>query len=85
MSKNILITGGLGYIGSHSCVELIAAGYTPIIIDNLSNSQRNVFDCLKTLTKNDEIIFIEADIKDQKTLNFAFEKYKPISVMHFAG
>ena len=49
--KKILITGGLGYIGSHTVVELYNAGYEAVIIDNLSNSQREVLDRLETITK----------------------------------
>ena len=85
MLKNVLVTGGLGYIGSHACVELISAGYNPIILDNLSNCKEDVFSRLKTLTQKDDIIFIKGDVANIQTLNNIFKKYSPISVMHFAG
>ena len=85
MNKNVLVTGGLGYIGSHACVELIASGYTPVIIDNLSNSKESVHELLKTLTQQDDIPFIKGDICHQATLDDVFESYNPIAVMHFAG
>ncbi len=84
MSKNIIVTGGLGYIGSHSCVELIDHGYTPILIDNLSNSKKDVLDRLCKIT-GQNIVFYEEDIRNREALDSIFEKHHPLSVIHFAG
>ena len=80
----ILVTGGLGYIGSHCLVALISAGYELIVIDNLSNSS---LDTLKRVQKIIEgnIIFVEGDIRDETLLNGMFDKYPIDSVIHFAG
>jgi len=80
----VLVTGGLGYIGSHSCVELVSAGYTPVIIDNLSNSKRSVLDRLGIITGT-HIPFYEGDIRDHQLLDQIFKQEKPQSVMHFAA
>jgi UDP-glucose 4-epimerase len=82
--QKILVTGGLGYIGSHICVELVNAGYTPVIIDNLCNSKRSIHDRLKDITKAD-IVFYEGDIRDFNFLNDVFHKEKPQSVIHLAA
>jgi len=84
MSKTIIITGGLGYIGSHTCIELIANGYTPIIIDNLSNAKRSVLDRLVAITGHD-IVFYEEDIRNRAAIDTIFKTHNPSSVIHFAG
>jgi UDP-glucose 4-epimerase len=84
MTSRILVTGGLGYIGSHTCVELINAGHTPIIIDNLATSKRSVLDHLEEITGQD-ITFFDGDIRDHALLDHIFKDEKPDSVMHFAG
>lgn len=84
MSKNIIVTGGLGYIGSHSCVELIEHGYTPIIIDNLCNSKKEALGRLYKITGQD-VVFYEEDIRNREALDSIFEKHNPLSVIHFAG
>ncbi|MFC0180971.1 UDP-glucose 4-epimerase GalE [Thorsellia kenyensis] len=81
---NILVTGGLGYIGSHTCIELINAGYHPIVFDNLSNAKKQVIDRIKTITGK-EITFVEGDIRDESALSSLFEKYQFNCVIHFAG
>ena len=85
MNKNILVTGGLGYIGSHVCVELTNDGFTPIILDNCCNSNPEVLDRLCQLTGKNEIIFYKGDIRDTALLNSIFENHSIDSVMHFAG
>ena len=67
----ILVTGGAGYIGSHTCVELLNAGYEVIGLDNFSNSKRSVLDRLKQIT-NKEINFYEGDMLDKKILEKIF-------------
>ena len=80
----ILVTGGLGYIGSHTIVELIESGYEVIIIDNLSNSKIETLDKLKKITGKD-ILFYEKDVCDKKALREIFSKHKIDGVIHFAG
>ncbi len=85
MSKNILVTGGAGYIGSHTVAELAAAGYAPVILDNLSNSHVSVIDNLRALT-GQELPFFELDCTDPKALNEVFVTAGPIAgVIHFAA
>lgn len=81
----ILVTGGTGYIGSHTVVELINAGYEPIIVDNLSNSNINVLDGIKAITGVTPI-FENIDCKDYTSLDRFFEKYPGIkAIINFAA
>ena len=80
----ILVTGGAGYIGSHTCVELIESGYTPIVYDNLSNSSTVALDRVKTIT-GQEVTFVEGDIRDSETLQQVIKSHKIEAVIHFAG
>jgi len=82
--KKILVTGGLGYIGSHTCVELLNAGYTPVIVDNLVNSKISILDRLKQITGQD-IKFYEGDIRDHLLMNSIFETENLDAVLHFAA
>lgn len=82
--KEILVTGGLGYIGSHTCIELLDNNYKVIVIDNLYNSNKAVIDKIKDITRKD-IIFYEGDIRDEKILNKIFSENKIYGVIHFAG
>ncbi len=82
--KNVLVTGGTGYIGSHTVVELIKAGYRPIIVDNLSNSKRDVVGKIAKITGVTPI-FYQADILDYEALDKIFSSYSIDSVIHFAG
>lgn len=82
--KNILVTGGLGYIGSHTVVELVKNGFNPIIIDNLSNSEIMVLDRLKSICGS-EIPFVKADVCDVQTLNDVIQKHQIDGVIHFAA
>ena len=81
---NILVTGGAGYIGSHTCIELLAAGYTPIVLDNLCNSSTVSLDRVEQITGK-KITFIEGDVRDPKILDDTFSKYHIYGVIHFAG
>ena len=80
----ILVTGGCGYIGSHTSVELLNNGYEIVIIDNLSNSKKDVIDKIKEITKKD-FKFYEADVCDKETLEKIFTENKIDAVIHFAG
>lgn len=86
MSKErILVTGGTGYIGSHTAVELINAGYDVVIIDNLSNSNREVLDGIKAIT-GVRPAFVEADCTDKVGLRRLFEDYPGIKgIINFAA
>ena len=81
---NILVTGGTGYIGSHTSVELLNAGYDIVVIDNLSNSKIEVVDKIKKIT-NKEFKFYEGDCCDKETLSKIFNENKIDAVIHFAG
>ena len=80
----VLVTGGAGYIGTHTCIELYKAGYEFIVYDNLCNSSR---EALKRVEKiiGKSVIFVEGDIRDKEALQSVFEKYDIDSVIHFAG
>ena len=81
---SILVTGGTGYIGSHTVVELSEAGYDTVIIDNLSNSSKESLKRVEELTGK-QIKFYEADIRDRAALDRIFAENKIDSVIHFAG
>lgn len=81
---NILLTGGTGYIGSHTAVVLIEAGHKVVLFDNLSNSRRDVVNRLKRIT-NQSIPFVEGDIRDTLLLSKTIKDYQVDSVIHFAG
>lgn len=80
----VLVTGGTGYIGSHTVVELIESGYEPIIIDNLSNSKIEVLDKLEEITGK-RVKFYQNDVCDMEALNKIFDENDIEAVMHFAG
>jgi len=82
--RAILVTGGLGYIGSHTCVVLAEAGYKPVIVDNLSNSKAAVLPRIRELAKVD-IAFHKADIRDRAAMEKIIAKERVGSVVHFAG
>lgn len=84
MSKKVLVTGGAGYIGSHTCVELINSGFEPIIIDNFNNSERFVIDRLEEIT-GEKIDIIEGDCADFDFLKSALGGTKLIGCIHFAA
>lgn len=80
----ILVTGGAGYIGSHTCVELLNAGYEVVILDNFYNSCPESLNRIKELTGKD-FKFYECDIRDRAGLDKVFEENKIDAVIHFAG
>jgi len=80
----VLVTGGAGYIGSHTCVELLEAGHEVFVIDNLSNGHEAALDRVRNIT-NSELQFINADIRDANALDKIFNNFEPDSVIHFAG
>ena len=80
----ILVTGGAGYIGSHTIVELLNNNHEVIIIDNLSNSSRESINRIEDITQK-KVEFYEADVRDIDALNQIFEKNKIDAVIHFAG
>ena len=80
----ILVTGGTGFIGSHTVVELLNENYEVVIIDNFSNSKPNVVDKIKTIT-NKEFKFYEGDVCDKDLLQTIFNENKIDAVIHFAG
>ena len=84
MSTKILVTGGAGYIGSHTCVELLAAGFTPVIVDNLINSKREAVARIARIAGR-EPIYIEADVRDVQALDRVFATHAIDAVIHFAG
>ena len=80
----ILVTGGAGYIGSHTCVELLNEGYEVVVVDNLYNASEKALERVKEITGK-PLTFYKADLLDQKTLDQIFDKEKPEAVIHFAG
>lgn len=83
-SKKILVTGGAGYIGSHTLIELIAAGFTPVVYDNLSNSSPASLARVQEIV-GQSIEFIEGDILDTQLLAKTFAAHDFTAVIHFAG
>ena len=84
MTKNIMLTGGLGFIGSHTAIELINKGYSVFIIDNLSNSSESVVEDIKAITGK-EVFFCEGDIRDELMVGRFLQANEIDSVVHFAG
>ncbi len=80
----ILVTGGCGYIGSHTCVELLEGGYEIVVVDNFSNSKPEVIDKIKEITKKD-FKFYEGNVCDKDLMNQIFNEEKIDAVIHFAG
>ncbi|EPP26204.1 UDP-glucose 4-epimerase GalE [Vibrio fluvialis] len=81
---DVLITGGMGYIGSHTCVQMIAAGMTPIMVDNLCNAKAEVLNRIEALTGG-RPAFYQGDIRDEAFLDSVFAKHDVQAVIHFAG
>lgn len=80
----ILVAGGAGYIGSHTCIELIAAGYDVVVLDNLQNSSLNVLARIEKISKI-KISFENVDLRDIYALEKVFKKHQITAVIHFAG
>ena len=87
MTKNsmkVLVTGGAGFIGSHTIVELLSAGMSPVIVDDFRNSKPFILDRLREITNKDTICY-NVDCTDEKALRPVFEKEQPDAVIHFAA
>ena len=82
---NILVTGGTGFIGSHTVVELLSAGHKVTVIDNLSNSSEDSLKRVAEICGVDSVPFIKCDIRDRATLSRVFESDAFDAVIHFAG
>ena len=80
----ILVTGGAGYIGSHTCVELLNAGYDVVVLDNLCNSSKESLNRVEEITGK-KVTFYEVDLLDQPKVKMVFDNEKIESVIHFAG
>ena len=81
---NILVTGGAGYIGSHTCVELLDEGFDIVVVDNFSNSKPEAIESIKTISGK-SFPFYEADLLDRDALTRIFKENKIDAVIHFAG
>jgi UDP-glucose 4-epimerase len=84
MGSTILVTGGAGYIGSHTVVELMKAGHQVVIVDNLCNSSAKVLDRIEALAGNN-FSFVQADVRDSAALDQIFQQQAFDGVIHFAG
>ena len=82
--RTILVTGGAGYIGSHTCLVLLQAGYQVVVLDNLSNSSAESLKRVQALAGK-SLHFIEGDVRDPQMLHCIFARYKITAVVHFAG
>ena len=80
----VLVTGGAGYIGSHTCVELLQSSYDVVVIDNLCNSNPKSLDRVREITGKD-LVFFEGDVRDEALLKKIFSQYDICCVIHFAG
>ena len=80
----VLVTGGAGYIGSHTCVELLNAGHEVVIIDNFVNSKPEALDSIRKITGKD-FAFVEADLRDRAAVKALFDAHPVDAVIHFAG
>ena len=85
--RRVLVTGGAGYIGSHTCLQLLAAGCKVVVVDNLDNSSEESLRRVKELIpdKADNLVFHNCDILDREGLDKAFAAQKVDAVIHFAG
>lgn len=81
---NILLTGGTGYIASHTAIDLVKAGYNVVLFDNLSNSCRDAVARIESIT-NQTIPFVEGDVRDTSLLSKTIQDYHVDAVIHFAG
>jgi UDP-glucose 4-epimerase len=84
MHVTILVTGGTGYVGSHTCVELLSKGHSVILFDNLRNSHREVLGRMKRITGMSPI-FVHGDVRDEKTVADVLTTHRCTAVIHFAG
>ncbi|MEF2846481.1 MAG: SDR family NAD(P)-dependent oxidoreductase, partial [Eggerthellaceae bacterium] len=86
-SQTILVTGGAGFIGSHTCVELLEQGYNVVILDDLSNSSSVAVDRIRELTgaSTKNLTFIKGSILDRAVLDSLFANHDISAIIHFAG
>lgn len=84
-AMKVFVSGGMGYIGSHTVVELLNLGHKVVIADNLYNSQIEVLDNIKTITSKDDVVFYNVDCKDYDALDDIFVKEGIDAIIHFAG
>jgi UDP-glucose 4-epimerase len=84
MTNKILVTGGAGYIGSHTCVELLAAGYELVVVDNFSNSKPVALERVQKIAGK-SLAFHQADVRNRDALREIFKQHAVQSVIHFAG
>jgi len=84
MTKKILVTGGAGFIGSHTCVSLFESGYTPVIVDNLCNSKESMIQGIEKIIGN-KIDFYSIDCCHLEQLDFIFQKHSFVGAIHFAA
>ena len=82
--KKVLVTGGMGYVGSHCCISLIKSGFDVLIVDDLSKSRKTTLNCIEKIT-NKKIKFKKVSVNDIQDLIDVFNSYKPDSVVHTAG
>ena len=82
--SSILLTGGMGYIGSHTAVVLLEAGHEVVLFDNLSNSSIDVKEKIQEIT-NKQVSFVEGDVLDTELLTQTLKDFNVDSVIHFAG
>jgi FlaA1/EpsC-like NDP-sugar epimerase len=80
----ILVTGGAGYIGSHTCVALLEAGHVVTVVDNLCNSKMQTIDRIKQITKKD-LTFYQKDVTDEAAVDTIFSNHSFDGIIHFAG
>lgn len=80
----LLVTGGAGYIGTHTCIELLNAGYEPVVVDNLSNSKLAAIHRVERITGR-KLAFHHVDVRDKDALRAIFARYQLSAVIHFAG
>jgi UDP-glucose 4-epimerase len=81
---NILVTGGAGYIGSHTCLELLNAGFDVVVLDNFNNSKLESIKRVEKLTGR-SIVFKQGDVRDRACLRELFSQHTIDAVIHFAG
>ena len=84
IKKKVFVTGGAGYIGSHTCVELLQNGHEVMVFDDLSNSSEKALKCVELIT-NRKLDLVIGDIRDINALNDAMTAFRPDCIMHFAG